>query len=337
MSELAYDINNNRVVSGKYTMPAIALAPVIGSKIGGAAINSAFGAHGLNHAINEGIDGIGDAVTTGLELIPLSQLAKPAIGVVGRAVERGMNSVKNRLPWTYNIPENPNMAYRRMGPLERDWLMEGNELSTRSTNALTEAEEEAARTAATRSGRRFTLFKAGAEHGGRKQFSKGRPWNGTTVTHGEEQILAIPGKDLPWVSGKHFRGPHGKGFGAGEVPFEEAPFGSHIDLLTEEGYTGVNPSLLEGSVIYSPFKILGRNFGYKKLYPKIRKNNRPLKKFEDGKNALLSSTPKLSNIPKFNFDAPDIEKVVPKYEEIKPAIETPVEPVKQREPIIPGL
>ena len=337
MSELAYDINNNRVVSGKYTMPAIALAPVIGSKIGGAAINSAFGAHGLNHAINEGIDGIGDAVTTGLELIPLSQLAKPAIGVAGRAVERGMNSVKNRLPWTYNIPENPNMAYRRMGPLERDWLMEGNELSTRSTNALTEAEEEAARTAATRSGRRFTLFKAGAEHGGRKQFSKGRPWNGTTVTHGEEQILAIPGKDLPWVSGKHFRGPHGKGFGAGEVPFEEAPFGSHIDLLTEEGYTGVNPSLLEGSVIYSPFKIFGRNFGYKKLYPKIRKNNRPLKKFEDGKNALLSSTPKLSNIPKFNFDAPDIEKVVPKYEEIKPAIETPVEPVKQREPIIPGL
>lgn len=63
----------------------------------------------------------------------------------------------------------------------------------------------------------------------------------------------------------------------------------------------------------------------------------PLKKFEDGKNALLSSTPKLSNMPKFNFDAPVIEKVVPKYEEIKPAREIPIEPVKQREPIIPGL
>ena len=73
----------------------------------------------------------------------------------------------------------------------------------------------------------------------------------------------------------------------------------------------------------------------KELMRKLRIT--PLKKFEDGKDALLSSTPKLSNMPKFNFDAPVIEKVVPKYEEIKPAIETPIEPVKQREPIIPGL
>ena len=63
----------------------------------------------------------------------------------------------------------------------------------------------------------------------------------------------------------------------------------------------------------------------------------PLKKFEDGKNALLSSTPKLSNVPKFNFNAPVVEKVVPEYEEIKPAREIPVEPVRQMEPIIPGL
>ena len=27
------------------------------------------------------------------------------------------------IPWTYRIPENPNMAYRIMGPLERDWIM----------------------------------------------------------------------------------------------------------------------------------------------------------------------------------------------------------------------
>jgi len=81
--------------------------------------------------------------------------------------------------------------------------------------------------------------------------------------------LAIPGEGLPWVSGRHYHGPRGNGFGIGEIPFEEAPFGSHIDLLTKEGYTGVNPSLLDGSVIYSPYKILGRNFGYKKLYPKI--------------------------------------------------------------------
>ena len=29
----------------------------------------------------------------------------------------------NKLPWTYRIPENPNMAYRFIGPLERDWIM----------------------------------------------------------------------------------------------------------------------------------------------------------------------------------------------------------------------
>jgi hypothetical protein len=88
------------------------------------------------------------------------------------------------------------------------------------------------------------------------------------VTNGEEQVLAIPGEGLPWVSGRHYKGPQGTGFKVGEVPFEEAPFGSHIDLLTEEGYTGVNPSLLDGSVIYSPFKIFGHDFGYKKLYPR---------------------------------------------------------------------
>lgn len=77
MSELAYDINNNRVVGGKYTMPAIALAPVLSNPVGEAAINSAFSAHGLNHAVNEGVDGFGDAVLTGLEIAPLGQLARP--------------------------------------------------------------------------------------------------------------------------------------------------------------------------------------------------------------------------------------------------------------------
>lgn len=77
MSELAYDINNNRVVSGKYTMPAIALAPVLSNPVGEAAINSAFSAHGLNHAVNEGVDGFDDAVLTGLEIATLGQLARP--------------------------------------------------------------------------------------------------------------------------------------------------------------------------------------------------------------------------------------------------------------------
>ena len=240
-----------------------------------AGLTSVFGAHGIDKVASGDIHNVGDVIETGLDLLPLSQLARPVAntaGRIGNTVRETVNSAVDKFPWTYRIPENPNMAYRRMGPLERDWLMEGNELSTRDTNILTEAESKAARTdpkynITTKNGLRFNFFKAGAEHGGRKQFAKGQPWRGTTVTHGEEQVLAIPGKDLPWVSGRHYEGPQGTGFRVGDVPFEEAPFGSHIDLLTEEGYTGVNPSLLNGSVIYSPFKILGRNFGYRKLYP----------------------------------------------------------------------
>jgi hypothetical protein len=246
------------------------LAPIATTSYAGATVpqwfdlglTSGFGAHGVQTAIDEG----GVSPMTALELTPLARLTRPLYESTSSII----NSVYDRLPWTYRIPENPNMAYRRMGPLERDWLMEGNELSTRSTNALTEAERETAVAAekATNPNRRFVLFKAGAEHGGRKQFAKGQPWRGTTVTNGEEQVLAIPGEGLPWVSGRHYKGPQGTGFKVGKVPFEEAPFGSHIDLLTEEGYTGVNPSLLDGSVIYSPFKIFRHDFGYKKLYPR---------------------------------------------------------------------
>lgn len=174
--------------------------------------------------------------------------------------------------WIYQIPEDASMAYRRMGPLERDWLMEGNQLSTRSTNALTEAEEKAALTDpkynfTTKDGITFNFFKAGAEHGGRKQFAKGQPWKGNTVTHGKEQVLAMPGKDLPWVSGKHYTGPQGHGQRVGNISFEDAPFGSHIDLLTKDGFSGINPSTIDGSVIYSPYNLFGRDFGYKILRP----------------------------------------------------------------------
>ena len=50
----------------------------------------------------------------------------------------------------------------------------------------------------------------------------------------------------------------------------------------------------------------------------------PLKKFEDGKNALLSSIPKLSNVPKFNFDEPEYEEIKPKKEE------SPAKPILQK-------
>jgi len=60
------------------------------------------------------------------------------------------------------------------------------------------------------------------------------------------------------------------------------------------------------------------------------------RRFDDGGDTVTSA-PKLSDIPNFNFDAPVIEKAIPEYEEIEPTREIPVEPVKQREPIIPGL
>jgi hypothetical protein len=42
-----------------------------------AGLTSYFGAHGLNHAINEGVNGWGDAAMTALEITPLGRLIKP--------------------------------------------------------------------------------------------------------------------------------------------------------------------------------------------------------------------------------------------------------------------
>lgn len=60
------------------------------------------------------------------------------------------------------------------------------------------------------------------------------------------------------------------------------------------------------------------------------------RRFEDG-GSTKASIPILSSTPKLKFDAPVIEKVRPEYEEIKPKEEIPVEPIKTKEPIIPGL
>lgn len=93
IGELKYDLDNGIPVGGKYTMPAIAasaLLPLAGEAFAGtsiagipaitwadAALTAGFGAHGLNHAINEGIEGWGDAAMTALELAPLGGLARP--------------------------------------------------------------------------------------------------------------------------------------------------------------------------------------------------------------------------------------------------------------------
>lgn len=57
------------------------------------AIESAFAGHGLNHTINEGINGYGDAATTAMELIPLGRLAKPVYEGFVRPSTRLFNSL----------------------------------------------------------------------------------------------------------------------------------------------------------------------------------------------------------------------------------------------------
>ena len=79
-------------LQGKYTMPAIAAAPfltwageatypylsaALANPYVDAGLTSAFAGHGLNHAINEGIDDWGDAAMTALEVTPLGRMAKP--------------------------------------------------------------------------------------------------------------------------------------------------------------------------------------------------------------------------------------------------------------------
>lgn len=150
--------------------------------------------------------------------------------------------------WFSSIPADENYAYRIMEQAEVDDLMAGNELRTASSNPKLEAIREQQKAALKE--KRFSLFKSGQEHGGRKQFAKGEPWGtnnaGTTVTHGEKNYLAMPGHNLPWYGGRHNKVTRG------QVSFEDAPFGSHIDLLTEDGLSGVNPSKINNSFIFSP-------------------------------------------------------------------------------------
>lgn len=64
-----------------------AAAPVVANPYVDAALTSGFGTHGLNHAINEGIDGWGDAAMTALEVTPLGRVVKPAIRKTATVVE----------------------------------------------------------------------------------------------------------------------------------------------------------------------------------------------------------------------------------------------------------
>ena len=181
-------------------------------------------------------------------------------------IPKTISYIKNSNPkigdWSLKIPEDPSKAYRIMGPYEAKWLEEGNELSLHDTNPnyMDFAEKQSQIKVGNH---KFSFFKAAQEHGGRKQFAKGKPWGSTTTTNGVRHYLAIPGDNLPWISGRHYRGPEGAGFKAGKINFKDAPIGSHIDIkANDNGYTGIIPKNMSGSVIYYPNKIFGKDFGY---------------------------------------------------------------------------
>ena len=124
--ELAYRSTydpSSIALQGKYTMPAIAasaLLPVAGEAVAGTsiagiptmtwadtALTAGFAGHGLNHTINEGIDGWRDAAMTALEVAPLGRLAKP---VHEGIVQPGMRLFNS--PLTGNWTKIGNREYR---------------------------------------------------------------------------------------------------------------------------------------------------------------------------------------------------------------------------------
>lgn len=58
-----------------------AAAPILANPYVNAGLTSAFAGHGLNHWINEGIDGLGDAAMTALEVAPLGRVISPVYQV----------------------------------------------------------------------------------------------------------------------------------------------------------------------------------------------------------------------------------------------------------------
>lgn len=64
-----------------------AVAPILANPYIDAVATSAFTGHGLNHAINEGIDGLDDAAMTTLEVAPLGRVVKPALKEAAAIVE----------------------------------------------------------------------------------------------------------------------------------------------------------------------------------------------------------------------------------------------------------
>lgn len=208
----------------------------------------------------------GSVTTTPMELADgLKQFAK-------YAVEKAPSiRVGN---WFYRIPKDKTKAYRIMDRIEADDILSGMPLRSRIENDAAAAYDKtrSGLTVTTPRGSRFNFFKGGAEHGGRKQFSKGQPWTGTTVTHEkrtDRRYLGLPGDGLDWVPGRHYHGARKK-----SLNFNDIDFGQHIDLKMEDGYTDVIPAEIPGSYIYQPYKLFNHPFGYKRIdIPKYYKSN----------------------------------------------------------------
>lgn len=373
MSELAYDINNNRVVSGKYTMPtiaAVAASPFLGNVYGNAAINSAFAAHGLNHAVNEGVNGIGDAVLTGLEMAPLGPLVKPLYTGLVKPLYTGV--------------VRPGMQFLN-SPITR----KAPQITAENAASITPEQWTAAQDAAIARGGmaeaqrlRDLHFKVSAPNtkvvdiNGNPQLvihktpsdftvfdnskSIGRlNWAATPEAFGENKVFATGAGTNPKEMRLYInmKNPHYPTIDEGMEPAYINEGEDGILGIVDKDWTGLyksasdagegfnmslgvdNPYALKSAdvVTYDDNGIripLGErdNFNINDIRYGLLpfgigltglgvSTGTPLKKFEDGKNALLSSIPKLSNIPKLNFDAPE-------YEEIKPKEEIPIEPIK---------
>ena len=415
MSELTYDINNNRVVGGKYTMPAIALAPVIGSKIGSAAINSAFAAHGASEIAEGNITP--EAL---LEVAPLGQLAKPLYKGV---LKSGIRQYNPRHVIKQITAENAaSMTPEQWTAAQDAAVARALNITPEETASLTKEQYEAAiaRGINTEELSRLRLLHNSVKAPNNKiRVNKGK---------GEPFILDHDTDNEPWnvyddsYFGKTDEGWYGKGLYLSGAPFGKNAYGKNtmklfanvenpvyakdnfeVGLAKQFFNRGIpkedalkilesslEPNELElflkhkksiakaldrvynadGVIVpldankalnrpYSPYhevvvpdgrKVksadavtfddngvripLGKrdNFNINDIRYGLLpfgigltglgvSTGTPLKKFEDGKNALLSSIPKLSNIPKLNFDAPE-------YEEIKPKEEIPIEPIK---------
>ena len=355
MSELAYDINNNRVVGGKYTMPAIALAPVIGSKIGGTAINSAFAAHGASEIAEGNITP--EAL---LEVALLGQLAKPLYKGVLKSGIRQYNprhvikqitaeNAASMTPEQWTAAQDAAIA---RGDMEEAQRLRDLHFKVSAPNTKVVDINGNPQLVIHKTPSDFTIFD--------NSKSIGRlNWAATPEAFGENKVFATGAGTNPKEMRLYInmKNPHYPTIDEGMEPAYINEGEDGILGIVDKDWTGLYKSASDAGEGFNMSLGVDNPYALKSADAVTYDNNgvriplgkrddfnindirygllpfgigltglgvsmeTPPKKFEDGKNALLSSIPKLSNIPKLNFDAPE-------YEEIKPKEEIPIEPIK---------